>query len=142
MPYKFFEDIAIADVAFEATGKTEEKLFESAALAVTNTMVKDLKSVKNKVTKRITVNGNDIQTLLFNFLQELIFLKDAKLLLFSKFDIKISKGKKMKLIAKASGEKLDMKKHELLVDVKAVSMHNYKVEKTKSGWSASIILDV
>ena len=142
MPYKFFEDIAIADVAFEATGKTEEKMFESAALAVTNTMVKDLKSVKNKVTNRITVNGNDIQTLLFNFLQELIFLKDAKLLLFSKFDIKMSKGKKMKLTVKASGEKLDMKKHELLVDVKAVSMHNYKVEKTKYGWSASIIKDV
>ena len=142
MPYKFFEDIAIADVAFEATGRTEEKMFESAALAVTNTMVKDLKSVKNKVTKTITVTGEDIQTLLFNFLQELIFLKDAKLLLFSKFDIKMSKGKKMKLTVKASGEKLDMKKHELLVDVKAVSMHNYKVEKTKSGWSASIILDV
>lgn len=142
MPYKFLEDVAIADVAFIATGKNIEEMFESAGLAVTNTMVKDLKSVKSNVTKTIKVSGDDIPMLLFNFLQEIIFLKDAKLLLFSKFDIKISKGKKMKLTVKASGEKLNMKKHELLVDVKAVSMHNYKVEKTKSGWSASVILDV
>lgn len=142
MSYKFLEDVAIADVAFIATGKTEEEMFESAALAVTNTMVKDLKSVKNNVTKTIKVEGNDMQTLLFNFLQEIIFLKDAKRLLLNKFNIKISEGKKLKLVAKASGEKLNMKKHELLVDVKAVSMHNFKVVKMKSGWSTSVILDV
>lgn len=142
MPYRFLENYAIADVAFEATGKTIEELFESSALAVTNTMVKDLKSVKQKVTKNIEVKSDTLEMLLFNFLQELIFLKDAKLLLFNKFDIRISKGKKLKLTVKASGEKLDMKKHELLVDVKAVSMHNYKVQKTKSGWSVSVILDV
>lgn len=142
MSYKFLEDVAIADVAFIATGKTEEEMFESAALAVTNTMVKDLKSVKNNVSKTIKVEGNDMQTLLFNFLQEIIFLKDAKRLLLNKFNIKISEGKKLKLVAKASGEKLNMKKHELLVDVKAVSMHNFKVVKMKSGWSTSVILDV
>lgn len=142
MPYKFLEDIAIADVAFEATGKTPEELFESAGLAVTNTQVKDLKSVKQKVSKNITAESDAIEMLLFNFLQELIFLKDAKLLLFNKFDIKITQGKKYKLKAKAYGEKLDMKKHELLVDVKAVSLHNFKVEETKGIWKADVILDV
>lgn len=142
MPYRFLEDIAIADVAFEATGKTPEELFESAALAVTNTQVKDLKSVKQKVSKNITVESDTIEMLLFNFLQELIFLKDAELLLFNKFDIKITQGKKWKLKTKAYGEKLDMKKHELLVDVKAVSLHNFKIEETKSGWKADVILDV
>lgn len=142
MPYKFLEDIAIADVAFEATGKTLEELFESAGLAVTNTQVKDLKSVKQKVSKEIKVDSDSIEMLLFNFLQELIFLKDAELLLFSKFNISIKKGKKYKLEAKAYGEKLDMKKHELLVDVKAVSLHNFKVEETKYGWKADVILDV
>lgn len=142
MPYKFLEDLAIADVAFEATGKTLEELFDSSALALENTQVKDLKSVKYKVEKKIEVESDNIEMLLFNFLQELIFLKDAKLLLFNKFDIKITQGKKFKLKAKAYGEKLDMKKHELLVDVKAVSLHQFKVEETKSGWVASVILDV
>lgn len=142
MSYKFLEDIAIADVAFEATGKTLEELFESAALAVTNTQVKDLKSVKQKVGKEIKVESDSIEMLLFNFLQELIFYKDAELLLFSKFDIKIIEEKKYKLKGKAYGEKLNMKKHELLVDVKAVSLHNFKVEKTTKGWKADVILDV
>ena len=142
MPYKFLEDIAIADVAFEATGKRLEELFESAALAVTNTQVKDLDSVAHKVVKNITVESDTMEMLLFNFLQELIFLKDAKLLLFNKFDIRIAQGKKCKLKAKAYGEKLDMKKHELLVDVKAVSLHNFKVEESKGGWKADVILDV
>ena len=142
MPYKFLDDIAIADVAFEASGKSLEELFESAALAVTNTQVKDLKSVKQKISKEIKVESDSIEMLLFNFLQELIFYKDAELLLFNKFDIKITQNKKYKLKAKAYGEKLDMKKHELLVDVKAVSLHNYKVEETKEGWKADVILDV
>lgn len=142
MPYRFLEDIAIADVAFEATGKTLEELFESCALAVINTQVKDLDSIKHVTEKNIAVESDTVEMLLFNFLQELIFLKDAELLLFNKFDIKISQGEKYKLKAKAYGEKLDMKKHELLVDVKAVSLHNYKVEETKRGWKAEVILDV
>jgi SHS2 domain-containing protein len=80
--------------------------------------------------------------LLFNFLQELIFYKDAQLLLFSKFDIKITQGKKYRLKARAYGEKLNMKKQELLVDVKAVSLHNFRVEETKEGWKSDVILDV
>ena len=143
MPYKFLEDIAIADVAFEATGKNLEELFESAGLAVTNTMVKDLKSVKQKITKNIEVKSDNVEMLLFNFLQEIIFYKDAELLLFNKFEIDIkNQNKKWTLKAKAYGEKLNMKKHELLVDVKAVSLHNFKVEETKSGWKADVILDV
>ncbi|MBU5537508.1 MAG: archease [Candidatus Aenigmatarchaeota archaeon] len=143
MPYKFLEDVAIADVAFEATGKTLKELFESAALAITSTQVKDLKSVEHKVEKDIEVESDNIEMLLFNFLQELIFYKDAELLLFSKFDLEIfPENKKWKLKSKAYGEKLDMKKHELLVDVKAVSLHQFKVEETKEGWKANVIIDV
>ena len=80
-----------------------------------------------------------------NFLQELIFYKDAKLLLFSGYDIKIEeKPKTGKLVLRAtlSGEKIDMKKHELLVDVKAVSWHMFKVEQVKNNWKCFVILDV
>ncbi|MBI2079758.1 archease [Candidatus Micrarchaeota archaeon] len=143
MGYKFFEDIAVADVAYEASGKTLEALFESAGLALTNTMVKDLDSVKLKVTKKIKLEFETEEMLLFNFLQELIFLKDAKLLLFSKYKLKISKSKKGFLLnAELKGEELDMKKHELIVDVKAVSFHMFKLEKTKLGFKAFVILDV
>ena len=113
MPYKFLPDIAIADVAFEATGKTLPALFKAAALATTNVMVKDLKSVKQKKSKKIDVEAENVELLLFNFLQEIIYYKDADLLLFSKYNVKIKKNKKdktYKLQATAYGEKLNMKK--------------------------------
>lgn len=93
MPYKFLEDAAIADVAFEARGKTLRELFESAALAVTGTMVEDAGKVKQKKRKTIEVEAEDLEMLLFNFLQELIFYKDAELLLFNGFHFDIIEQK-------------------------------------------------
>jgi SHS2 domain-containing protein len=80
VPYKFLEDMAIADVAFEASGATLQELFESAALAVTGTMVKDVEKIRQKIKKPIGVSAENVEMLLFSFLQELIFYKDADLL--------------------------------------------------------------
>jgi SHS2 domain-containing protein len=143
MPYKFLEDISIADVAFEAQGKTLEELFKEAALAVTNTMVKDVRSIEQKTTKNIEVRAENVEMLLFHFLQELIFCKDAELLLFNKFDLAIEqKNDTWDLRGKAYGEEISPDKHQLLVDVKAVSLYNFKVQKTPHGWRATVIIDV
>lgn len=141
MPYKFFEDVAIADVAFEATGKTVEEMFESAALAVTNTMVRDMDSVKKKLRRKFVVKADKVDMLLFNFLQEIIFYKDAENLLFREFSLKVKK-RPMQVECVAVGEKLDMKKHDLIVDVKAVTMHRFDVRETKGGWRSQVILDI
>ncbi len=143
MPYKFLEDISIADVAFEAEGKTLEELFKEAALAVTNTMVKDVRTIEQKTSKNIEVGAENVEMLLFHFLQELIFYKDAELLLFNKFDLAIEqKNSTWRLRGKASGEQISGDKHQLLVDVKAVSLHNFKIEETSRGWRATVIIDV
>jgi SHS2 domain-containing protein len=143
MGYKFLEDVALADVAFEAEGKTLKELFNYSGLAITNTMVKNIESIEHKVKKEISVSSDDIEMLLFNFLQEIIFYKDAEQLIFSKFELDIfPEGKKWKLNCNAYGEKIDTSKHEMLVDVKAVSLHQFKVEETEDGWRATVILDV
>jgi len=143
MPYKFLENIAIADVAFEASGNNLSELFESAALAVTNTMVKNLDSVKAKVEKAIDLEADDVEILLFNFLQEIIFLKDAEKLLLSKVKANVvEKNGKFRIKAKIKGEELDPNRHELLVDVKAVTMHLFEVKKERRTWKARVVLDV
>jgi len=143
MPYKFLEDISIADVAFEAQGKTLEELFKEAALAVTNTMVEDVRTIEQKTSKSIEIIAENVEMLLFHFLQELIFYKDAELLLFSKFDLAIEQeDSAWHLRGKAYGEEISADKHRLLVDVKAVSLHNFKVEKKGEGWRAVVIIDV
>lgn len=143
--YKYLEDVSIADVAFIAEGATLEKMFESAGLAVTNTMVKNLKAVKPKVRKTIKVKGGDIEKLLFNFLQEFVYWKDKDLLLFSEIKVKIKepskKQKSFSLSALVSGEKINVKKHEMLVDVKAVTWHLFSVKKSKK-WICQVVLDI
>jgi len=149
MPYRYLEGLTMADVAFEATGKTLEEMFASAADAMMNTQVKGLKKVEPKLERSFELKAADEERLLHDFLQELIFLKDAERLLFSSYELKItkakgagSKGGGFTLSAKPRGEPLDMKKHELLVDVKAVSWHKFSVEKTAKGWKAVVIIDV
>ena len=137
--YKFFDHTA--DVLFEAYGKTLNELFENAALASQETQA-DLKGIKQKITKKINLKNESIEMLLFDFLQELIYLKDKDKLLFSKFKVNIKKNKEYTLIATAHGEELDMKKHELKVDVKAVTLHLFEVKKVKGKWKAHIILDI
>ena len=141
MSYKFLEDISLADVAFEATGKNLEELFESAALATTNVMIKDLKTIKPKIKKKIKLKAKTIENLLHNFLQELVFLKDAKQLVFSKYKIKIDE-KKFELTAEIFGEKLNPKTQEHMVDVKAITWHHFSVKKVREKWCASVILDI
>lgn len=141
MPYKFLEDLSVADMAFEATGKTLNEMFESAALAVTKTMVRNLDSVEKKVKKEFSLKAEDVELLLFKFLQEIIYYKDARKLLFSKFSVSVDDGRKS-LTCVAQGEELDMRKHNLIVDVKAVTLHRFEVEKTKDGWRSQVILDI
>ena len=140
--YKCLEDVAVADVCFEASGKTLEELFESAGLATTNTMIKTLKKISAKQKQKISVSADTIENLLFKFLEEIIFLKDARQLVFSKYKIKISQGKNFKLECEALGEKLSMKKHDWLVDVKAVTWHLFEVKEEGKVWKARVILDI
>lgn len=133
----------MADVAFEATGTTLEEMFISAADAMMCAQIQDLGALETKAEKRFVLKAADIERLLHDFLQELIFLKDAEQLLFSGYRLSVAKvGGEYTLDAACAGEMLDPKKHNLLVDVKAVSWHKFKVEKTDAGWKAVVIIDV
>ncbi len=141
MPFKILEDLATADIAFEATGKTIEEMFKSAALALSSTMVR-LDTLVPDTKKEIEVNAKDAETLLVNFLNEIIFVKDSELLLFSKYHVEIKKDGRYKLKADMMGEKIDVSKHILGVDVKAVTYHMLEVKEEKGAWKARIILDI
>lgn len=130
-----------ADVLFEAYGKTLDKLFINAALALQETQV-NIKTVKPKQTKKVYLKSDSIEMLLFDFLQELIFLKDSKELLFSKFTVNVKKNKNYSLKADCYGEKIDPKKHKLGVDAKAITLHEFQVKKEKGRWKAHIIVDI
>jgi SHS2 domain-containing protein len=141
MPFRFLPEIAIADVAFAASGASLEELFTECAMALEETQV-NTAGVRPSVKKQIVLEHDRIDGLLFDFLSELVYLKDAEVLVFSSFDIKITKNKKYKLLATALGEKIDPARHELRNDVKAVTYYRYKVERTPAGWTATVVLDI
>ena len=144
MPYRFVENLTVADVAFRARGKTPEDLFGSAGKAVTAVMVKDLRTIRLRETKVINLASEELDLLLFNFLQEIIFYKDADQLLLRSFALKITKNRdgSYTLNGTGRGERIDPKRHQLLVDVKAVTMHRFKVVQDSRGWEATVILDI
>ncbi|PIN74056.1 archease [Candidatus Woesearchaeota archaeon CG10_big_fil_rev_8_21_14_0_10_45_16] len=138
--YQFIDHTA--DVLFKAAAKTLPELFEQCGLAVEETQV-DLSKVEQKKKTRFSVEGKDTERLLFNFLDELLFYKDAEQLLFNRFEIEIKeKEGGFKLHCIAHGEKLDVEKHHPKVDVKAITMHLFKVEKKRNGWEAQVLIDI
>ena len=141
MTFKYLEEIALADIAFEAVGKNLEELFVSCAEALEDSMV-NLKDVKNTIVKDVKLEEDNTENLLFKFLNELIFLKDVEGLLFSKFNVKIKQNKKYVLSAKLAGEKINHKRHELRNDVKAVTMHLFEIKQIGKNFKATVVLDI
>jgi SHS2 domain-containing protein len=143
MPYRYIPEIAIADVAFEAWAETLEDLFRAAADATMNVMVGNLDTIAARETRFIRVEETEVDMLLFQLLQELLFFKDAEQLLLRIKDIEIRRvGGNYQLKAEARGEVLDPGRHDLVVDVKAVTLHRFRVERSPRGWDATVILDV
>ena len=143
MPYRYLEDIATADVAFEARGKDLEELFLAAADAAMNVKVSDLSTIAETVKLEIVVEHEELDLLLFNFLQELIFFKDARRLLLRVLSVAIEEGiSGFTLTARAAGEELNPEKHDLIVDVKAVTLYRFALQESADGWTATVVLDI
>ena len=143
MPYHYLEEIGTADIAFEATGRDLPELFMAAADATMNVMIDNLDAIEPRETRHIQLSNDKLDMLLFDFLQELIYFKDAEQLLLRVRDARIEKrDEKYFLTAKAAGERLDAARHHQRADVKAVTLHGFSVEKQDDGWKATVLLDI
>ena len=143
MPYEFLEDVATADVAFRAWGETLEETFVAAATAVIHVMVEDPDAIQPLQERQITAAHEALDLLLWNFLQEFVYYKDAELLLLRVGQVEIvAAAGRYCLTATARGERLDPDRHHPRVDVKAVTLHRFSLQQGEHGWEASVILDI
>ena len=138
MKFKYLEDVAIADIAFEAYGKTLNEVFENSAYAFFD-MACNPKTIKSKIKKIIILQDKDEKKLLYSFLSELVFLKDSKQLIFNKVKIVI---KNNKLKATLYGDKIDYEKQELRNDIKAITFHMFNLEKNKNNYKSRVVVDI
>jgi SHS2 domain-containing protein len=143
MPFRFLDEISTADVAFEAWGETQEELFISSAAALLRTMAEAPERVVRQQNITVRLEHEELDMLLFSFLQELIFYKDARRLLLHADSVQIEQRDGLsRLEATLSGEQIDASRHRLLVDVKAVTLHRFQVAFGDNRWKAVVVLDV
>jgi SHS2 domain-containing protein len=95
------------------------------------------------VRKDLTIRAENLEDLLFNWLSELVYVKDVEHLIFSEFDITIVEDKGgLLLTATLGGEEIDPRRHELGQDVKAVTYHLFEIKKVNGRYEARVVLDI
>jgi SHS2 domain-containing protein len=106
-------------------------------------MVEGLDAIQPHETRTFSVDHETLDLLLFNFLQELIYYKDAQQLLLRVRELRLADDRPpYTLHATALGEPIDPRRHRMRVDVKAVTLHRFSLTKTDHGWEAMVILDI
>ncbi|HEU0265787.1 MAG TPA: archease, partial [Geobacterales bacterium] len=106
-------------------------------------MVAETDDVSARKSLTVTLHHEDLELLLFDFLQEIIFLKDSQRLLLRVRAITIANEQEvLSLKAELCGEQINSACHELLADVKAITLHQFRVEHEGTCWKARVIVDV
>src|SRR5579862_8469796 len=143
MPFEYLEDGVTSDVTFHAWGHSLEELFVAAVAAVTNVMVADLETVLATARRAVEVTGDALDILLLRLLDEVVFLKDSDGLLLRAEEVAVDAASKPHHArAVLVGERIDRQRHELVADVKAVTLHGLQVERRDRLWHACVTLDV
>ena len=122
--FEYFE--ATADIGFKAYGKTLNEAFENAGLAIFNIM-SDTDGIEPSTEISFEVTSEDDVSLLYDYLEELLFYHEVEFMLFSEFDVKIDEG--FHLSATIKGEPINWERHERKTEIKAITFHMMEVKK-------------
>lgn len=123
--YEYFE--ATADIGLKAYGNDMNEAFENAGLAIFN-IISDTSLIIPERKIEFEVTSEDDVSLLYDFLEELLFYHETEFMLFSRFDVEIDE--KFHLKAVIYGEEIDWNKHERKTEIKAITFHKMAVKKT------------
>jgi protein archease len=128
-----------ADIGVRGRGASAEEAFEEAARAMT-AVIADPSSVKERLEVAIACENPDLELLLADWLNALVFEMATRRLLFSRFRVRIRHGA---LRGLAWGEPVDRARHEPTVEVKGATYTSLRVAREEDGtWVAQCVVDV
>ncbi|MFC1987498.1 archease [Chloroflexota bacterium] len=127
-----------ADVGIIAYGADMKEVFVNAAKGLFSLII-ELDDVKEVMQRDIELTALDQESLLVQWLNELIYLFDVDNILFKRFDI--SRLSQTELRAKSYGEKVDSSRHKIKIGVKAATYHMLKIDQS-DGFKAQILFDI
>jgi SHS2 domain-containing protein len=138
--YRFLDHMT--DAVIEAYGTTLEEAFENAAKALCDTMI-DLKTVRHKREIKFSTKGNDLYSLLFNWLDKVMLLLVADWIAMSQFSVRIKQQNNSYLLeGTARGEPLELDRHRYKVEIKAVTYHEMEIRQEKGMITVRFLLDL
>ncbi len=128
-----------ADMGIEASGATLEELFAEAASGLLE-IIAGTPQVVAREERRVTVTAGDTGELLVHWLNEILYLFESQG--FLPLDFEIEEIRMNRLRARVRGETFDPQRHPLEREVKAVTYHQLRVEKTDGLWWARVYVDL
>lgn len=138
MDFKYLEHTA--DAEFIAYGRTLDEAFVNAARAMCGLVV-DPAKVHASESRDISLTASTIENLLYDWLSELLYQSEVDYLVFSRFEVKITKDGEYRLQGRACGEKAGPA-HEVSLHIKAVTYHDLRVEKRNNIYETQVLLDI
>lgn len=136
MPYELFDHTA--DLGLRVVAPDLDTLFADAAACLTSAMLENPEAIRPAIEHTLEVAGTDPEYLLFDWLRELLHRYEDGFL-YSAFAVRTDADG---LKALLRGEPIDRGRHQLSHEVKAITYHELKVERTESGWLAEAIVDI
>ena len=135
--YETFEHTA--DIGIRARAGSLNDLFADAARGLFSVMVSNPESIRPLEDFPFRVQGDRYDDLLFDWLDELLYAFATRRVVFGDFDVRVEPGG---LSATARGEPIDLRRHHLDVEVKAITYHGLKVQPEGDGWLTEVIVDI
>ena len=127
-----------ADVGIIAYGADMSQAFANAARGLFS-LITELDDVEEVTSRDMELTASDEESLLVDWLNELVYKFDTEGIIFKRFDI--SQLNNTHLKARGYGEKIDSSKHKLKREVKAATYHMLEVVKN-DGWRVQVLFDI
>ncbi len=128
-----------ADIGFRAWGETAAKLFENAALALVS-IAFEVQTIQPLEPYPLAVTGEDYESLLVNWLSEVLYYMDAQQVLLRRIEVEHIGPENV--VGRGWGEPLERGRHQARLIVKGITYHQLKIERTGELWRATVFLDV
>ncbi|HIP62889.1 MAG TPA: archease [Archaeoglobus profundus] len=136
MKYRFVNHTA--DIAFEVYGDEIDELIKNATLAFYDAFV-DVSKLGSSIEKKLEVEAESIDYLLFNWLNELLYLFETEFFAGKDVDVEVSEDNGFKAKGIIKGDKVYPE--IVKTEPKAITFHKFRVEK-KDKWTAFVIIDI
>ncbi|MCE5330467.1 archease [bacterium] len=147
--FKKYETLEyLSDIKLKVYGKSIKEIFRNAAEGMF-ALITDIKKIEKAVEKNIEITINEkieIEDLLIIWLEKLLFINEVNSMVFAEFNIDklINRDDKSAIIANVTGEKINLKKHEILIQIKAPTYHDLNINRNdRTGiFTVEIVFDV